>query len=280
MRVLVTGGSGMLGHSLVPAMRAAGMDVVAHGNGRALDVSGDLTDSATADKIVSAVAPDVTVNLAALTNVDRCEEHPHGAYLLNVKIVENLVSALSCENGRHFVQISTDQVYDGPGPFFEEDVQLTNCYAFSKYAGELAALRMPATVLRTNFFGHSRLEGRPSFSDWLEKNLRDGTKFTAFTDVLFSPLGLDTLTAMITEAVHQRRSGIFNLGSRNGMSKADFALALAKHYDLDPSNVTMGTVAALALKAYRPRDMRMNVCRFERMFGVRLPDLADEIAAL
>lgn len=270
----------MLGHSLVPALRAAGLDVVAHGNSKGMDVAGDLTDAAVAADLVAASAPDVVVNLAALTNVDRCEEVPNEAYRINVKLVENLVSALEKRPGSHLVQISTDQVYEGNGPFGEDDVHIANTYAFSKYAGELAALRMPATVLRTNFFGHSQLEGRPSFSDWLEKTLRAGTEFTGFTDVLFSPLGLDSLVAMITRTIEARRPGIFNLGSHGGMSKADFALVLAEHLGLDAGAMKRGSVADMSLMAYRPRDMRMNVTRFEQAFSVTLPDLKDEIAAL
>ncbi|MEM5493324.1 SDR family oxidoreductase [Hoeflea sp. AS16] len=280
MRVFLAGASGMLGHSLVPALRAAGMDVVAHGNSKGMDVSGDLTDAAVAADLVAAAAPDVVVNLAALTNVDRCEEVPDEAYHVNVKLVENLVAALEGRSGAHFVQISTDQVYEGSGPFSEDDVHITNTYAFSKYAGELAASKMPATILRTNFFGRSQLAGRPSFSDWLEKTLRAGTVFTGFTDVLFSPLGLDSLVAMITRAVEARRSGVFNLGSHGGLSKADFAIALADHLGLDAGCMARGSVADMSLMAYRPRDMRMNVSRFEQAFSVALPDLKDEIATL
>jgi dTDP-4-dehydrorhamnose reductase len=92
--------------------------------------------------MVGKVEPEIIVNLAALTNVDLCERHPQLAYLSNVKIVENLASSIRNLPIRcHLVHLSTDQVYDGAGPHKEEDITLSNYYAFSKYASELAAER-------------------------------------------------------------------------------------------------------------------------------------------
>src|SRR5256885_13003403 len=81
------------------------------------------------------LAPDVVVNLAGLTDVDECERKPQLAYLTNVRIVENLGQWIrDGGNKSYLVQVSTDQVYDGPGPHKEHDVTLGNYYGFSKYA--------------------------------------------------------------------------------------------------------------------------------------------------
>ncbi len=133
--------------------------------------------------MLDACVPDVIINLAALTNVDTCEAKPQQAYLLNVKVVENLVDwirlrGLSDRAGCHLVHVSSDQVYDVTetevGPHTEDSVTVANIYAFSKIASELAALQAYACVLRTNFFGKSAREGRASFSDWLAKSFAGG----------------------------------------------------------------------------------------------------------
>src|SRR5262249_54377625 len=154
--------------------------------------------------------PNMIVNLVALTDVDRCEGQPNNAYRLNVRCVENLTEWMSRGHAAKLIHISTDQVYDGEGPHREAAVTITNTYAMSKYAGELAARGANGTVLRTCFFGPSRLAGRPSFSDWLIDKFRSGQAFTGFDDVRFSPLAMDTLVRMIRRVIEGPVPGLYN----------------------------------------------------------------------
>lgn len=270
----------MLGFTLSPFLAAQGHTVIRHGHGTAGDVACDLTDYAETASMLRATAPDSVVNLVGATNVDECERNPQAAYLLNVRTVENIVAELSGREGAFLVQVSTDQVYDSFCDNDENNVRLTNTYALSKYASELAALRMPAAVLRTNFFGPSGHPTRKSFSDWLLNNFRDGKGFTAFTDVAVTPVLMTTLSAAIDRVLRQQVAGVFNLGSHLGMSKADFAAALAQTFDLSSAAMRRGTTTDVELAAYRPKDMRMNSSKFERTFGMKLPRLSDEIKRL
>jgi dTDP-4-dehydrorhamnose reductase len=280
MRVLVTGSTGLLGATLVEVLRSRGFEVLCHGRAPG-EWSADLTEPAAARALLKSAAPDTVVNLAAATNVDRCELHPHEAYLLNTRIVENLAGALEAgDRGAHLVQISTDQLYDGMGPHAEPGVTLTNYYAFSKYAGELAAAGVYSTILRTNFFGRSQHAVRRSFSDWLVESLQRGEPIQVFDDVLFSPLSLPRLADFICTAIERRVRGVFNLGSRNGLSKAEFCYSLARILGLSTAKMTRASASAAPLKAYRPKDMRMNCTRFEEAFGVQVPTLAQEIESM
>jgi dTDP-4-dehydrorhamnose reductase len=176
------------------------------------------------------------------------------------------------------VHVSTDQLYDREGPHLEDDVTLSNTYALTKYAGELAALRVPATVIRTNFFGPSRCAMRASFSDFLLARLRDCQALKVFEDVRFSPLSMTTLCRAICTVLHAPVDGVFNLGSADGMSKADFAFAFAQALDLSTGCMERTTTDRVGfLKTYRPKDMRMDSTAFEASFNMRLPSLAQEI---
>lgn len=244
-------------------------------------VRADLTDPEQGRAALDEVSPEIIVNLAALTNVDECERNPQRAYLANVRIVENLAAWMRTNGTRcHLVQVSTDQVYDGAGLHTEERITLSNYYGFSKYAGELAAAVVPNTILRTNFFGPSRCPGRASLSDWLVRSLSASESVTVFDDVWFSPLSSQKLVEQLERVIEDPRAGIFNLGSRDGMTKADFALRLAAVLDLRAGTMSKGSSGSGTLTAYRPKDMRMDSSRYEKAFGVTLPSLDEEIHSM
>jgi dTDP-4-dehydrorhamnose reductase len=275
MKILVLGGSGMLGASLLPALVAAGHAVSGH-HRTAGPAAADLADAGATHALIARLRPDVTIDLAGLTDVDLCDREPQQAWLANVRTVEHVAAACRLA-GSHMVLVSTDQVYDGPGPCPEELARPGNTYALTKYAGELAAQAVGATVLRTNFFGASRHPTRRSLTDWLHGALREERPIRVFDDVQFSPLSLPTLCSLLERLSALRPAGVFNLGSRDGMSKADFAFAFAHALNLPLHAMQRASVRQATLGAWRPSDMRMDSAKMESVLGMRLPRLGDEI---
>lgn len=277
--ILVMGAEGMLGRSMCPGIAASGHRVLRQSRSHGTDICVDPLDEAAVGAAIADCQPDVVVNLIAESNVDACQTDMRGAYLANVRVVDILASAIAavCPTA-HLVHISTDHLYDGSGPHTEASVLPINAYALTKRTSELAALRAGATVVRTNFFGRSRAPQRCSFSDWIVGALTKGEAITAFDDVRFSPLHMDTLTHCISEAARQRHAGVFNVGSRNGLSKAEFAIQLAQALGLDRSLIRVGSVRDLNLSALRPTDMTMDVSAFESQFNLALPTLQTEIS--
>jgi dTDP-4-dehydrorhamnose reductase len=278
-KILVLGAYGLVGASLCKRLAKAGHTVVRQGRRESAQLRLDPTDVAALGRALDHFEPDAVVNLAAATNVDRCEEEPQAAYFGNVRPVEALAAVIAARAGRapHLVQVSSDQVYDGQGPHVEDDARPCNVYALSKFAGELAAATVGATVLRTNLFGRSHAIGRASLSDWLVDSLRGGTKITVFDDVLFSALHLDTLSDAIAQAVTLGPAGIFNAGCCDGISKAGFALYLADRLGLDRGLMTVGASSGAGSRARRPLDMRMDPSKFERAFGTRAPTIESQM---
>jgi dTDP-4-dehydrorhamnose reductase len=274
----ITGASGLLGTALVPALVANGWRVTA-APGRVRDGQViDLLDAATLARELDAARPDVILNLAALTDVDYCESHPVEAYRVNAALVDGLAQwTAASRDATHLVHISTDQLYDGAGPHPESAISLVNYYAYSKALAEAYVSRAGGTSLRTNFFGRSRVPGRNSFSDWIVGSLRAGRDITVFEDSLFSPLSMPTLIAAIERAMRARRAGIYNLGSANGLSKADFAFRLAAAAQLPTSGMRRASIASMPRAARRPLDMRMNSDLFHRVFGGEPARLEAEI---
>ena len=193
----------------------------------------DLVDGEKSFEMLTKIQPTIIINLASLTNVELCQDMLNMAYLANTRIVENLSDwIIKTEASCHLIQISTDHVYDGPELHVEEKVTLTNIYAFSKYAGELAATRIPSSILRTNFIGRSKINHRESLSDWVYTSLTNSKEIQVFDDVYFSPLSISALIELIQLVIEKKPVGIFNLGSHNGMSKADFSFFFAECLDL------------------------------------------------
>lgn len=277
MRYLVTGAYGFLGGHLSLFLQAAGHDVFRQGRGADAEVCCSLADAPAFAKLVADLAPDVVINLVAATDVDACEIEPAKAFDANVRVVETIVHGVAARPGTHLVHVSTDQVYDGPGPHREDRVSPVNVYGVTKYAGELAAAMAGATILRTNFVGRSIVSGRASLCDWIVSALRARQQVTLFRDVFFSPLHVSSLCRFVELVAERKVPGVFNLGARGGFSKADFGLELAALLGLDASMVRLGSIGEVVLKAGRPLDMTMAVDRFAAVFGCSLPAVEDEV---
>jgi dTDP-4-dehydrorhamnose reductase len=280
--ILITGAYGLLGSSLRPYLIGRGNKVVTHARSTQADFVFDLSDRVKSYESLEQIQPSVIINLASLTNVDLCEAQINLAYLANTRIVENLAHWIADSKADcHLVQISTDHVYDGDGLHTEDKITITNNYAFSKYAGELAATLVRSSILRTNFVGRSKASHRESLTDWVYNSMTGNQQVQVLNDVYFSPLSIKTLVEMIELVVKNKPAGIYNLGSHNGMSKADFIFAFSECLNLPTQTMKrIETSQAKFIKTYRPRDMRMNCSKIETVLNVRLPNLTDQIKLL
>lgn len=276
--ILLTGATGLLGPYLVDALARLG-PVVTVGRTRA-DRCLDLLDAEAVRAAVRDIDPARVVHAAGLTDVDACERDPAAADGANAATTRNLAAALL--PGVPLVYLSTDQVYGATGAPHAEDVAApVNAYGASKLAGEEAARRRPdALVLRVNFFGPSRTPGRQSLSDFVVGRLRCGDTLPLFVDSIFSPLHMATLAEIVRECLACGLAGTFNVGSRAGLSKRDFGLAIAQHLGLPADKAVDVRSADMAGRAPRPPDLRMDVRRIEAALGRPMPALAEEIAKL
>lgn len=275
-KILVIGGTGLLGSSLVPFLKKNNFEVTEASRHGSETV--DFTETESSHSFLKKNQPDIIINLAAHTNVDKCEKDPNAAYLLNCKIVENITDWMAESKKSHLIQISTDMVYDKAGFNKETEVSIRNHYALSKFAGELAAAKSSASVLRTNFFGKSKTASRSSITDWVYQNLEQKNQISIIDDVYFSPLSLTTICSGILCVVQNPKKGLFNLGSTTMMSKAEFCMHFAKQIMPDYLHLmTPIHLNDLNLSAVRPHNMGMDSSLFEKTFNFKLPSLEQEL---
>ncbi len=275
---IVFGASGLLGPYVCQALKTHGYDVVAVGKDHAT-TSCDLTNAEETQAFIAKHQPSAVINLVALTNVDLCEEQPDFADALNRQTVENIVKAISTDT--QLVHISTDQVYAeqaGTPPYTENMTGPINVYGKSKLAGENEALKHDkALVLRTNIFGASQTPTHTSLSDFFIKSFQDHTPLKIFTDSIFTPLHMETVGELVATCLEKEVYGVYNLASRNGMSKADFALVIASQLGASTDNAERVESTNVAGRALRPKDMRLDPTALENKLGIKMPTLEQEI---
>ncbi|OIP19486.1 MAG: hypothetical protein AUK51_01350 [Comamonadaceae bacterium CG2_30_59_20] len=280
MKVLVFGATGRLGTTLCQHLAAARHEVFPFSRDAThpCETEHEITQAFT--HAMAQVRPNCAINLIALTDVDQCEKALGQAALLNC-FVPQLIARLCRDTtapATHFIQISSDQVYHGPGPHFEDATNPINVYALTKLMGEYAALQNGGCVLRTNFFGKSKTPKRGSFSDWLVHNAKKGVQLNVFDDVFFSPLGMNSLCSAIIRAMDLRLVGLYNLGSNaQGISKAGMAKLLLQRLGLDCSLLNNVSVDSAKLYAPRPKDMRMDSSKFAKATAFQIPTIEQEI---
>ena len=281
MKIVVFGGSGRLGSTLVPYLKSSGHNVYHNFIDKSTNFRVDLTEFVGVERVLNLYKPEIIINLAAFTDVDQCEQKPILAYLVNVKIVENIVKWIKLNNNNcHLIQLSSDHLYNGTGPHKEDNHALTNYYSYSKFMGELVASKVSSTILRTNFIGRSQCKLRRSMTDWLMDSILSKKPFIVFEDVFFSPLSLGKLSELIEIVVRKPIPGLYNMGSKNGLSKADLAFIFADLLNLKTDFMRRNSSTSIKLRSYRPKDMRLDSSLFENTFKIKLPTLKDELINL
>lgn len=276
--ILIIGATGLLGPYLMHALAPKG-DVLGAARKNA-EVEMDVRNEHKVSEVISRLCPCIVVHAVGFTDVDGCEREPTEAYALNRDSVQNVACALGDDS--RLVYISSDQVYpDTSGPHMEDKAKPVNVYGASKFSGEHAALTHPnSLVLRTNIFGTSLTPNRRSLSDFVVESLRRRESITLFEDIYFSPLHMDTMAEYVVHCLDAGLTGVYNLGSRQGMSKKDFALGVARHMGLQTETAHTGSGATSPGRARRPKDMRMNPERLESAIGKDMPTLDEEISKL
>ncbi len=263
-RVLITGAAGLLGQNLFRILQE---DYELYGTwnhtpppdqwpaGRLFQC--DLTDREQVQRVVEQIHPEIVLNTAAYTAVDRAEVEPEQAWAVNAEAVRNLLEL--CEPYHsHLFYFSTDYVFDGQnGPYAENDPQNPQGqYAKSKAQGEeycrLSA--MPTTVVRINVLYGAGRELKSSFVSWLLKQLKAERPVTIVNDQYNNPTHAGRLSELIKLMMEHRVTGTWHFGAREVISRYTFALKIADCFGL-PTHL-IKPISTNELKQAAPRPLR------------------------
>lgn len=282
MKVMVLGGTGLLGAELVRSLRMRNIAPVSVARIMA-DVDFDLTQVDQVPQMIARHRPDAIINAAAMVDFAACDADPYRAYLLHANLLTPLAE-WSRQHEKPLIHISTDQYFTGDGDKKHDEsaqVQLLNVYAASKHAGEAIALSSPqALVIRTNFTGMAAPAhgGKTPFGRWAMQAIMDHAPLTLFDDYFCSTVDVESLARAVCDLLGARATGLLNVASREVSSKADFvhALAEATGIDLDWA----GMASAAGLQPPRAISNGLDVRKAEGILGYELPDLGEVANAL
>jgi dTDP-4-dehydrorhamnose reductase len=205
--------------------------------------------------------------VAAMTQVDRCEDHPATAMAVNRDAPARLAAAAR-RRGARTVFFSTEYVFDGTtGPYRESDeARPLSVYGRTKLAGEQAVLEADpaALVVRTTVVWGPEANGR-NFAHQLARRLRDGTPMAVPEDQISTPTYNDDLARATVALVDAGVTGVVHVAGAELLDRAAFARRLAAAMGLDPALVQPVPTAALGQRAARPLRAGLRIDRLRSL---------------
>lgn len=290
MKILLTGPTGQVGYELRRTLLGFG-EIATAGRSQA-DVPLDIADPTAVTAALKASDPDIIVNTAAYTQVDKAESEASLAGLANGESVRSM-AAWCAEHGRLLVHYSTDYVFPGNSsrPYVETDaVSPINAYGRSKLAGERAIIESGCRhfIFRTAWVYATR------GVNFMRTMLRLGAErptLTVVDDQRGAPTWARSLAQLTASAVitslrddlAEQRSGIYHLGSRGETTWYEFAreifaqAAESKLIDRAPE-VLPTTSASYPTPAKRPEYSVLDQGKFEQTFGLTVPHWRDQLS--
>jgi dTDP-4-dehydrorhamnose reductase len=292
MKILLLGKNGQVGQALQRTLAPLGELVALDRNQGSAGLCGDLGQPECLAATIRQLRPDVIVNAAAYTAVDKAESEPEQARLINAKAPEVLAREAEAL-GAWLIHYSTDYVFNGSGtePWQETDPTAPlNVYGQTKLEGELRvqAAGTQHLIFRTSwvYAAHGN-----NFAKTMLKLAQERERLTVINDQWGAPTGAE-LIAHVTAAAIQKVfekakqdanqetfAGIYHLvatGETNWHAYADHVIRQAKALRPDLSwavqEIAPVPSSAFVTAAQRPHNSRLNTHKLQAAFGISLPD--------
>ena len=270
--ILVFGGSGLVGSKFLES--AKNIFVINAPNAEETDI---LNQEAIKDALKK-FNPDIVINFAAYTDVQKAEEEKDKklgiVYKINALGAKNIANACK-ELDLKLIHISTDYVFEGTkseSAYTEEDLpNPVNWYGQTKFFGEeyVSKSGCDFTIVRismpfTSYYGLKR-----DIARFFLNQLKENRKIKAITDQKVTPTYTQDIADALIAILHKGCSGIYHVVSKNPTNPFDFAIMIAKSFGLDTSLIRPITLAEYNKnkKAKLLKYSWLDPTKFEKDFG-------------
>ena len=298
LRILITGGSGLLGGNLA-FIAAARHEVRATYRRPPVVIAGcqmhqlDLADGRQISRLIESIDPHVVVHTAAMTNADECEKRKYEAWQINVVATEHLARACK-QAGSKLIYISTDLIFDGQKGWYaeEDEPNPLSHYGQTKLEAERLLTRYDLNycIIRSALmYGWNIRPDKLCHSEWMLAALRAGQSINLFTDQYRSPILVNNLCEVVPSTRLRRRPefiegtgldichkdlrGIYHVGGPQRVSRYDFGRALTQVYGFGEERLNPTAQDEAGLTAPRPRDCSLDTAKAQADLDVPLLDV-------
>ncbi len=282
MKILLLGKNGQVGWELQRSLAPLGDLVALDSNDR--DPCGDFTDLEGIVRTVRSIAPDVIVNSAAHTAVDKAESEPELVRTINA-LAPGVLAQEAKRANAWLVHYSTDYVFDGSGekPWLETDATAPlSVYGATKLEGEQLIRQSGCRhlIFRTSWVYGAR---GGNFAKTMLRLARERDSLFVINDQIGAPTGADLLADITAHAIRtaQHRSevsGLYHLvagGETSWHGYASFVIEFARRAGVGlkvaPEAVKAVPTSAFPTSAKRPHNSRMDTTKLRHTFGLKLP---------
>jgi len=282
MKILLFGKNGQVGWELQRSLAPLGEVIALDRHSQAL--CGDLSNLQGLAATVQAVRPDLIVNAAAHTAVDKAESEPELARTLNA-LAPGVLAQEAHKLGAWLVHYSTDYVFDGSGsqPWLETDTPAPlSVYGQTKLEGEqlIAAHCKNYLIFRTSWVYAAR---GGNFAKTMLRLAQERERLTVIDDQWGAPTGAELLADVTAHAIRSalqrsETSGLYHLvagGETSWHGYASFVIDFARQAGID-IKVAQEAIQAVPTSAFptparRPHNSRLDTRKLQTTFGLTLP---------
>ena len=282
MKILLLGCTGQVGWELQRSLSVLGEVVALDRSSSTL--CGDFAQPEGVAATVRAVRPDVIVNAAAHTAVDKAEREPERARLLNA-ITPGVLAREAHALGALLVHYSTDYVFDGSGEKARDEqaaVAPLSVYGQTKLEGEqlIQASGCRHLIFRTSWVYAAR---GANFAKTMLRLAKERDALTVINDQFGAPTGADLLADVTAHAIrhvprHPEHLGLYHCvagGETTWHAYAQFVINTARQIQpelaLKVQTVSPVPTSAFPTPATRPHNSRLNTQKLQAAFGLQLP---------
>lgn len=276
-RVLITGASGLIGRAVCEELKTSHTLFLTARNRAHLPKDQfhpfDLSQTDQIPSFLDFIKPDVIVHTAAITSIDDVAKNPKLAQLLNVDASHKIAQWCST-NGARMIHFSSDFVFDGQRmDYTENDAPFPiSSYGKTKLESELAvqlALKNHLIIRPILVYGYFKQLLRLNFPLLVILKLRNGEQMKITADQVRMPTHVTDISRVVRSCLNDKNTGILHLSGPEAMDMYEFAMRIAKAFQLDQSLLIPVKTANEEPAENRPRVSGFDLTKAKSLFDYR-----------